>query len=477
MSARRRVAGALALAVLVAAGACRPPAAEPGPDLAARARRLGVVDTGVKILLVGIDGATFDVLAPLAAAGELPALARLVESGASGRLLSERPMRSPALWTTISTGYSRERHGIRHFVVEDAGGGPPVLVHSTLRRELQLWDILGAAGRSVGVLGGWASGPAEPVRGWLVSDRMIRSRWSEWSDGVQERWATFPPELAGELAELVVAPESVGRDRVAEIVELDDAEAAELAAAAKPLRAHALSVLKFAWANQLSHEAMAERLLARGQPDFAAIFLIATDPISHTFWHWFEPAAFGVAADERARRLGEAIPNVYRHNDRFLAEILAGVDLADTVVLVVSDHGFKPSGTLPGSASERQVERAFDDAFAGEDDGVTVGQSGKHHLDGVLIAAGGPIRSARVEGATLYDLAPTILALSGFPVPEAMPGRVLTEMIDPVFLERFPVARVPNYGALVRREALRVDSAAGPDEEQLDMLRSLGYIN
>ena len=55
-----------------------------------------------KITLVGIDGATWDVIDPMLAAGELPTIARLIEEGVRARLRSQKPLVSPAVWTTIT---------------------------------------------------------------------------------------------------------------------------------------------------------------------------------------------------------------------------------------------------------------------------------------------------------------------------------------------------------------------------------------
>lgn len=72
--------------------------------------------TGDRVVLVGIDGATWDVIRPLAAAGKLPTFARLPSEGWSAPLRSMEPMVSPALWTTIATGKTPARHGIAGFL-------------------------------------------------------------------------------------------------------------------------------------------------------------------------------------------------------------------------------------------------------------------------------------------------------------------------------------------------------------------------
>jgi len=77
--------------------------------------------SGVKIVLVGIDGATFKVLDPLLEKGRLPQLQKLIDQGARGVLTSLPQTISPAVWTTIVTGQEPEVHGIRDFVVVRPG--------------------------------------------------------------------------------------------------------------------------------------------------------------------------------------------------------------------------------------------------------------------------------------------------------------------------------------------------------------------
>lgn len=462
------------LALSVFSGCSGKPEASNRPELP-------VETTGIKVVVVGIDGATFKVLDPLLATGEAPNFARLIESGARAPLMSVKPMRSPALWTTLSTGREREVHGIEHFVVNDPEDGDSrVLVNSSMRRTLNVWDVLGAGGYSVGVAGWWATWPAEPVRGWLVSDRLTRSRWSEWSDGTKDQHVTFPAELADEMRPLVVDPMNPPMEEIRELIELTAAEEAELLAAERPVRGHGPGVLKFAYTNQRTYEEIALALIERTQPDFSAVFLIANDAISHTYWHLHEPDAFEGVNRETAERLGPVVVNMYRHNDRYLGKLLDLVD-DSTVVFVVSDHGFRASGELPSEKSLESLKAGtFDTAEAGRilDDTVTIGQPGVHHPEGLLIAAGGPIVPGTEVGATIYDLVPTILILMGLPTADDLPGQVLEEIIDPAFLAEHPVRTLPTYERLVNRRALRqsVDDST-PDEERLEMLRSLGYLN
>ncbi len=433
-----------------------------------------------KVLLVGIDGASFRVMDPLLGEGKLPAFARLIERGLRAPLKSENPMASPVLWTTIATGQKREDHGIGGFVVYKDPNKPKrgTLVGTEDRKTLAVWNVASAFGRPVGFLGWWATWPAEPVNGWIVSDRLTADRWNVWAGGKKTSGHAYPESLTPELRKLLVDPMDPPMDEILKMVALTPAEQAEMKLSERPVFGHGLSVVKFAYCSQRAYEKMALQLLAKGQPDLTGVFLVASDPVSHTFWHYYEPTEFPGIDRNDAARLGALVPNMYVHNDAYLGELLSRVD-ENTVVMVVSDHGFMASGQKPAL---RPAEKMFSgpEAEAAHMRGeIAVGQSGKHHIEGVLIAAGGPIRRGAAVKAGLADITPTMLAILGLPVAKDMEGRVLEEMLEPAFLARYPVKRIDSYETLIDRKTILAAAAAegeGTDEEKQEMLRSLGYI-
>ena len=431
------------------------------------------VATGVRVLLVGIDGAALPLIRGFAKVGALPHFADLLERGSSGPLLSVAPMYSPALWTEILTGKPREEHGIHFFTVPDDSEAGERLVCSSDRKTLALWNVLSAMGRRVGMVGFWATWPAEPVAGYLVSDRVARGRYTEWLGGRPGSGLTFPEDLLAAGRDLLVNPAEPDLSEFEQLVHLTDQERVEFLSASRPIQNHALSVLKFTFCAQRSYENIALHLLEeRPQPDLFGIFLIANDPICHTFWHHFQPRAYGLPENAKARRLGAIIPAIQRHNDAVLGRLLAAVD-ENTVVLVVSDHGFQASGEPPQEISVEEYPELREAARARGR--VTVGQTGIHHVQGLFLAAGGPIRAGVKVEARLADITPTILALLGIPVANDMPGRVLTEILEPEFLERFPLRRLDSYETRINRRRLERNPAL--DESlQLDQLRALGYI-
>jgi len=75
----------------------------------------------VKILIIGLDGATLNVIEPLVKAGRLPTFASFMQEGVWGKLRSTVLPLSPPAWTSFMTGKNPGKHGIFGFVTPLAG--------------------------------------------------------------------------------------------------------------------------------------------------------------------------------------------------------------------------------------------------------------------------------------------------------------------------------------------------------------------
>jgi len=123
-----------------------------------------------RVLIIGLDGATFDVLKPMMGAGRMPRLKALVEAGASGVLRSTTPPITPAAWTTFMTGKGPGVHGIIDFERYDVRTNQ-LSFNSTLCLDnvRSIWQILGDRGLTVGSVNVPMTYPPVPVNGFMVS--------------------------------------------------------------------------------------------------------------------------------------------------------------------------------------------------------------------------------------------------------------------------------------------------------------------
>jgi predicted AlkP superfamily phosphohydrolase/phosphomutase len=390
-----------------------------------------------KVLLIGLDGAEWNLIRPLMARGEMPNLKSLVDRGISGDLKSLEPLqKSPAIWTTIATGKPPEEHGIRTFV-ESKGGKP---LTANIRRVKALWNILSAAGKTVGVVGWLMSWPAEQVNGFVVSDyiQYQAARTSRFEN------RTWPPGLYGEI-------ESLSRDWKAMPWSEVNGFLSEPFDSASADSSVAMSLQPIKW--MISADAtfvdVALKLGRQMKSDFLAVYLRSMDTMGHLYWNYQSPESYPpqMTRPELKPHLKETMRFNYRWVDAQVGRLL---ELADekTTVIVCSDHGF----------------------IGGGGGGVR-----DHRVEGVLILAGPHVARGEISGATVYDVTPTVLALFGLPRAQDMRGKVLWEVFDGFLKPEMFTKTLPTYesGSSAGGEA----SIPSPvDQELMERLRSLGYL-
>lgn len=143
-----------------------------------------------RVLIIGLDGATFDTLNPLIADGRMPNLKRLIETGTSGILDSTKPPITPAAWTTFMTGKGPGRHGIVDFERYDVRSGQLSFNSTYEIREKTIWEILSEKGFRVGSINVPMTYPPRKVNGFMISG-------FETPD--IEKDFTYPRELKAEI--------------------------------------------------------------------------------------------------------------------------------------------------------------------------------------------------------------------------------------------------------------------------------------
>jgi predicted AlkP superfamily phosphohydrolase/phosphomutase len=122
-----------------------------------------------RVLLIGLDGATFDVLGPLMDEGKMPVLKSLVDGGTSAQLESTKPPITPAAWTTFMTGKGPGRHGIIDFLRYDPTRNELMLNNNQKISQPTIWQILSEKKYRVGSINVPMTYPPEPVNGFMIS--------------------------------------------------------------------------------------------------------------------------------------------------------------------------------------------------------------------------------------------------------------------------------------------------------------------
>ncbi len=268
-----------------------------------------------KVLIIGLDGATFDNIRPWAEAGRLPTFARLMKEGVHGALRSSIPPITAPAWTSFMTGKNPGKHGLYNFVEPQPGSYKIRYANARSRVGRTLWEILSAASLRVGSINVPMTYPPDPVNGYMISGMDS----PEGSTAI-----THPPELYAELATKF--------DRVSKQIRylgfLKTDERRD-------------SVIETLREADDHYVRMTEYLLAAHPTDVAMVVFTSTDTVQHFFYHYMDeshPQFDGAGA----ARYKDAIFDVYLRMDHAIARLMNGLAEDGTLVLM-SDHGFHAS--------------------------------------------------------------------------------------------------------------------------------------
>ncbi len=264
------------------------------------------------VIVIALDGATWDLARPWMEAGHLPNLARLVASGASAEMQAELPPSSVPNWPAFMTGKNAARHGCPWWLQRDAGGRldrVPIDSHSV--QGDTLWSYASAHGKKVIVQNVPVTYPVEPVNGVLISGLLTPRTAGDF---------VYPPELKPQLDAAVGGYQIYPQGGYAH-----GREQAYLEALLANIRLHAQA---------------ADWLLRNHDWDFFMLVLGPTDEGAHKYWHYMDPAHH-LYRPEEATRFGDSIRQMYTAADEAIGLLSAHAAEGDTVI-VMSDHGFGP---------------------------------------------------------------------------------------------------------------------------------------
>lgn len=279
-----------------------------------------MTSTSSRLIIVGLDGATFDLIEPWAAAGYLPTLRRLMAEGAWGRLRSVLHPFTAQAWTSMITGVQQGKHRIFDFWERDFSTYGFRLVNASHRAFPALWNLLSRQGLEAIVVNVPHTYPPEPIQGVMVSGRD--------TPGLDAAY-THPPELKPELDRV---------SRTPYVIVPDD----------------------WMWMQRGRPDRAREELLREVEVRFdVALHLMRTRPwrlaffvtsapdgAAHFFWKYHDPT-HPLHDPTEAARYGDTLRAVYQACDHRLAEVLDyAAALGDCHVLVVSDHGQGPLGPM-----------------------------------------------------------------------------------------------------------------------------------
>jgi tetratricopeptide (TPR) repeat protein len=412
-----------------------------------------------RVVLFGVDGADLDIIMPLVEAGELPAFSRMLAEGAAGKLQTIQPILSPIIWTTIATGQPPDVHGILDFGVVDPERGSRRMTGTFDRRCEAIWDILGRHGRTVGIVGWMASHPPEPVNGFAISDdygMLAYDNISREDDAPED--PVYPASFKKDCDGWRRKSQDISYEEVHAFLEVPEEEFRQ-SYKRRFTPTGRVNNLRLSLSTAESYRRCGIELYRREKPDFYACYFEFVDAISHWFMPYAPPRRNNVTEEDYVRYRG-AVAGAYRYTDRKLAEMMDAAD-ENTVILLVSDHGFR-SGSLRLKEGSDFRDRAA---------------ARWHRPYGTFMAWGRGVRAgARITGATVFDVTPTILGLMGLPRAEDMRGKFLADAfeIEPPeeTVETYECGRLDRLLERLETEGARL----GGGESRMELFEALGYF-
>ncbi len=261
-----------------------------------------------RVIVIGLDGATFKVIRPLADQGFLPNLDKIMQTGAHAVLESTLPSLSPVAWTSMITGTGPGKHGIYDFVRREAKEGESTMrfTSGADRKVEPIWRYLNRHEKTAAVVNVPMSYPPDAIDGILVSGMDAPHMNCE---------MTSPPEFKQRL--LSIAPDygielAVKREHHKKTAKFIDAATKIEAARAKVTLA----------------------LMDDKDADFIMTVFTSMDRAQHLAMR-----DFSHYATQDANPKTDPVTASYMHADAIIGEVINRLDSEDTL-LVVSDHGF-----------------------------------------------------------------------------------------------------------------------------------------
>ena len=264
-----------------------------------------------RVLMIGLDGMTFDVLDPLIAEGHMPALGNLIRTGARAPLETIFPPLTAAAWTSAVTGKNPGKHGILEFFLRRPGTFEEMAVNQRLRDSRAVWDLLGDAGVRSIVTNVPCTYPPESISGVMISDFLTPAGRRDFVtppavlDEIEREFGPYRLHLAG----------TYRRGRIDEVVDelIDEID--------YKTRVNLFLMEREEWGACLTH-------------------VWGTDRIQHELWHLVDPS-HPRHDPEEAKASRDRVFEYWRKVDESVAAMVEKAGPGANT-LIVSDHGFGP---------------------------------------------------------------------------------------------------------------------------------------
>lgn len=263
--------------------------------------------TSGKVMIIGLDGATLDLLGPWMSQGLLPNLSTFLRDGIVTTLESVVPPQTASGWSSIVTGKNPGKHGIFGFTKRESNGYDLLPVNAADRKSRDLWEILSQFGKNVGVMNVPLTYPIRKVNGFIISGLLTPQDATDFC---------YPEGLIDEIVAHTSSfiPFSL-------------------------FGGHEDDFLDRLYRTTDSDEKALYYLIENKQWDFFMVVFYGTDKVQHTFWKYLDSEKGAI--DPARLKYKDTILHYYQRLDSIIGGIISRLN-NDTTIIIVSDHGAEP---------------------------------------------------------------------------------------------------------------------------------------
>jgi len=280
-----------------------------------------------QILIIGLDGGTFDVIKPFVKEGHLPNIARVMDQGCHGILESTIPPVTAPAWASFMTGKNPGKHGILQFFEFSKDERQLAYNFHTGKylnfssiRESTLFELLGESSKEVISINIPMTYPPREIHGKMISC---------WLTPPGAKDYTYPLSLREEYPDYRI-DQYFGEKMFA------------LTPAGKQVDADEF----FSDINDVldKRARTALSMISKESWDLFMVCFTETDRIHHFFWRAINPdyPEYSNPSVQEERRM---FIEFYKKLDGYIGELIDWAEKRDAIICIISDHGFGPPPT------------------------------------------------------------------------------------------------------------------------------------
>lgn len=259
----------------------------------------------LKTMILGLDGATFNLIMPFIKENKLPTFAYLLKNGAWGNLESTIPPITAAAWTSFMTGKNPGKHGIISFTrnSRDMINNDEIVTTESFAGKT-FFDVMSHRGMKIGVITVPVTYPPWDINGIMISgypcpdNDKIYSVSKDISINIKEP-LNFGAEYYKSSTEEQIIEDCIHRDRLRSELAMD--------------------------------------LLRRYEFESFTLVFGGIDRSQHNYWKYYDQNYPGVSEKDR-EKFKDSILRNYKLADEEIAKFI-DIYGGQTNFFIISDHG------------------------------------------------------------------------------------------------------------------------------------------